>query len=302
MQNGSYLPTARRGLIPLPLFYRPPVPTQLGAGSSLCTLYPSHTSTQCSCTCCASTTIPTFSSHALGTMSVFSRFNPSLVCGVLKNNDGVCSSFTPPSHVSDLLPCAQLHSIGNTNDHPDDQNVLPTSSPQQGHSEAQTPPEQELLNACKCSPSSIQSVTPLEQEFSRKSLCPILPTRSESASIARCYMYDHDRHMSVISASMPDQGLCALNRIVYDSRPPTKPLFHLPDTNVEIIAGSLPSIPSSQSNPQWMWNGINSTSIYEAELPELPVDSIKDEGYPDLANGGLNPTQAELCLDQANSP
>ena len=281
--------------MPLPVFNRPPVPTQFGAGTSLYTLYPSHTSTQCSCTC-ASTTIPTFSSHVLGTMPVFSRFNPSLVSGVLKYNDGVCSSFTPPSHVSDLLPCTQLHSIGNTNDHPDNQNVLPTSSPQQGHSETQTPPEQELLNACKCS-SSIQSVTPLEQQFSRKSLCPTLSTRSESASIARCCTYDHDRHKSVNSASMPDLGLCALNRIVYDSRPPTKPLFHLPDTNVEIIARSSPSIPSSQGNPQWMWNGINSTPIYEAELPELP-----DEGYPDLTNGELNPTPAELCLDQANSP
>lgn len=297
-QNGSYLPSARRGLIPLPVFNRPPLPTQLGAGTSLYTLYPSHTSSQCSCTYCASTTIPTFSSHA---MPVFSRFNPSLVSSVLKYNEGVCSSFTPPSHVSDLLPCAQLHSIGNTNDHPDNQNVLPTSSPQLGHSEAQTPPEQEPLDPCKCSPSSIQSVTPLELQFSNKSLYPTLPTRGESASIARCYTYDNEDRKLVISASMPDQSLCALNRIVYDSRPATKPLFHLPDSNVEIIPSSSPSIPSAQSNPQWMWNGINSTSIFEAELPELSVDSIKEEGYSDLAKKGTNLTPIETCLDQTNS-
>ena len=232
-------------------------------------------------------------------MPAFSGFNPSLTHGVMKYEKGLSSSFTPLTLVPDGT---QPHSIGNTINHPDNSSIIPTSSPQQGLKEAQAPPDPEALSVCECSPSSIRSVTPLEQPFSNTSPCPTLPTSSESAS---GYSYENEGCKSVTSASMPNQDLCAMTGIMYhDSRPVTKPLFHLPDPNSDLVTSSAPGNSSPPNNPQWIWSGINSNSIYEAELPELSEttgENIEEGSFTDLSKGGLNPAPAQVCLEQANS-
>ena len=88
-----------------------------------------------------------------------------------------------------------------------------------------------------------------------------------------------------------------MNQIVYETRPETKPLFHLPNNNLPTS-----NISTSPTGPQWMWGGITSQTGYETELPEIsetPSVGMKDG---DFASEGLNQSQARLCLDQAHCP
>ena len=308
-QNGSYPPTTTRGLIPLPLFNRTPAHTQFGTGTfntstTLYTLYPPHTSTQCSCSYCASSNIPTaFTSHALGTLPVLSGFNSSLTSDILKFEKEVSSSFT---RVSEILPHTQPSSFSSTVNQPSNQDAVSSPSPQQGLKETQTPPESESVNVCKCSPSSIHSGTPIQHQ--NISPCPTLPTNSESASTASGY--ECGLRESATSASVADQALCSSNQTVYGSGHETKPLFHLPASNLELITSSSSGNPTSDSNhkwhPQWLWSAINSgsnQSLYQAELPELSESNgINGVDYMDPVKEGLDRTSVQPCVDQAHSP
>ena len=300
-QYGNYLPTGTRGLIQLPIFNKVTTPTQFGGTSStsttLYTLYPPHASSQCSCSSCA---VPT--AHTLGTMP---GCNPSLISDpVLKHEIGASSSFTPLTHVSEILPRIQVNSIGNEIIPHGHQNIIPSSSPQPRLKKVQTPPETEILNVCKGSPSSVRSATPLEQQFSSTSPCPTLPTSSESASVATGYEHDVDK--STISASVPEQEVCAMDHIVYNSRPETKPLFHLPENNLDLTTTTSSNASSSYSHPQWMWSSINSTStqsLYETELPvlsETPGDSKGEKNFPDPTKERVNKVPTQLCVEQAH--
>ena len=315
--TSSYVPTTTRGLIPLPLFNRGPVaPSPFPSGTpnppaTLYTLYPPHTSGQCSCRYCTNPTAPVtaFSSHALGTLPVLSGFNSSLAPGILKYDKEVPSSFTPLTHIAEIVPLPQpLLSTGNAATQPSTQTTITSiSSPQGGPQEALTPPNSESITASQPSPSSIRSLTPLEQpSFPNTSPCPTLPTSSESASIASgC---EHDVCESAITATVPDQELCALNPVIYNSRSETKPLFHLPANNlVPLMTSSSP--PNAQGNPQlppqWIWNSIDTASsqpLYEAELPELPdapSDNVKE--FEEPAEERLDhATSTLVCVDQAN--
>lgn len=300
-QSGNYLPTTTRGILQLPIMNRANTPTHFGGNTSstpttLFALYPPHSSSHCSCSHCA---VPSaFSSHTLGTMPVFSGFNSS---DILKYDIGLSSSYIPLSHVSDVLPCTQAYSMGNVINHYDNQGGMPNSSSQQRLKDSQTPPDTKPLNVCKCSPSSIRSGTPLEPQFSSTSPCPTLPTSSESASIA--IGYEHDACKSTISASSPEHELCAMNQIVYDTRPETKPLFHLPNNNLECMTSSSSDSISLGSHPRWAVNTTSMQSLYEAELPilsETHSGGIKVNSFTDPPKEEMNQATTQLCVDQAS--
>lgn len=311
--TSSYLPapSATGGLIPLPLFNRGPVaPAPFPNGipnpptpAALYTLYPSHTSGQCSCRYCTNaTTSPSMAaalpSHPLGTLPVLSAgLNSSLApAGVLKYEKEIPPRFTPLTHITEVIPLPQpILSTGSSATQPSTFTTTVTvPSPQPQPQEAQTPPMSESMTQAASQPSpscsSVRSVTPLEQQqqqaaaFPNTSPCPTLPTSSESASIASGYA-EHDVCESVITATVPDQELCAM---MYESRRGMKPLFHLPTTcaNLEPLttSSSAPLPPmtngtTSQGNAQqlpshqWMWNNVDTATtqpLYETELPEIP--------------------------------
>ena len=321
--TSSYLPAAAAtgGLIPLPLFNRGPVaPAPFPSGMSnspapatLYTLYPPHTSSQCSCRYCTNTTtapVAALSSQTLGTLPILSAgLNSSLASGVLKYEKEAPSHFTPLTHITEIVPQPQpILSTGSAATQPSTFTTTVTiPSPQPGPQEAQMPPRSESMTASQPSPScsSVRSVTPLEQPaFPNTSPCPTLPTSSESASIASGY--EHDMCESVITATVPNQEFCAL---MYDSRRGMKPLFHLPANNLEplMTSSSAPMTngSTSQGNPrlpphQWVWNSINTATtqpLYETELPKLseaPSDS-------EPTKEGVDPvTSAQVCVDQEN--
>ncbi len=313
--SSSYLPATAGGLIPLPIFNRGPVaPAPFPSGTpnppapgTLYTLYPPHTSGQCSCRYCTNATtapVAALSSHTLGTLPVLSAgLNSSLASSVLKYEKEVPSHFTPLTHIAEIIPLSQpIPSTGSAATQPSTLTTTITiSSPQPEPREAQTP---ESMTASKPSPSSVRSVTPLEQlAFPNTSPCPTLPTSSESASIASGY--EHDMCEPVITATVPDQELCAL---MYDSRQGMKPLFHLPANNLEplMTSSSAPNSTTSQGNcnprlpPQWVWNSVNTAStqpLYETELPELP----ETPGDSEPTKNGLDPvTSAQVCVEEEN--
>ena len=334
--TSSYLPapTATGGLIPLPLFNRGPVaPAPFPSGipnppapATLYTLYPPHTSGQCSCRYCTNSTaapVAALSSHALGTLPVFSAgLNSSLASGVLKCEKEAPPHLTPLTHITEIVPLPHPQpilsaTVTSTATQPSTLiTTVTVPSPQPGLQEAQTPPTSESMTASQPSPScsSARSVTPLEQPaFPNTSPCPTLPTSSESASIASGY--EHDVCESVITASVPDQEeLCA---IMYESRRGMKPLYHLPASSLEPLMTSssgppLPNGSTSQGNSrlpppqpqQWMWNSIDTCTastqpLYEAELPEIPETHRDHDGNP--AKEGQDPiTSAQVCVDQEN--
>ena len=312
--SSSYLPATAGGLIPLPLFNRGPVaPAPFPSGTSnppapatLYTLYPPHTSGQCSCRYCTNATtapVAALSSHTLGTLPVLSAgLNSSLASSVLKYEKEVPSHFTPLTHIAEIVPLPQpILSTGNAATQPSTlTTTVAISSPAQPElQEVQTP---ESMTASKPrSPSSVRSLTPLEQPaFPNTSPCPTLPTSSESASIASGY--EHDMCESVITATVPDQELCAL---MYDSRQGMKPLFHMPaNNNLEplMTSSSTPNSSTSRGNcnPQWVWNSINTAPtqpLYETELPELPETSSVSQPTKE----GLDPVpSAQVCVELEN--
>ena len=326
--TSSYLPATAApgaaGLIPLPLFNRAPVaPAQFPAGMSnppapapaaLYTLYPPHTSGQCSCRYCTSATtapVAALSSHTLGTLPVFSAgLNSSLASGVLKYEKEASPRFTPLTHIAEIVPQPQpVLPTGSAATQPSTlATTVTVPSPQSGLQEAQTPPTSESMTASQPSPScsSVRSVTPLEQPaFPNTSPCPTLPTSSESASIANGY--EHDVCESVIAATVPDQELCA---VMYESRRGMKPLYHLPANHLEPLMTTSSAPPmtngsTSQGNTQlpahahqWMWNNMDGAAttqpLYEAELPELP-ETASDREPTKEVQGPV--ASAQVCVD-----